>query len=90
MQAITVRDRDADVEGLSLTDIPYPHAAENDVIVRVHAAGFTPGELDWPSNGPTGLGATGRRACPATSWRVSSSSWGTEPPDSPSASGCSD
>jgi NADPH:quinone reductase-like Zn-dependent oxidoreductase len=26
----------------------YPHAAENDVIVRVHAAGFTPGELDWP------------------------------------------
>lgn len=34
--------------GLSLTDMPYPHAAENDVIVRVHAAGFTPGELDWP------------------------------------------
>ncbi|MFS8099329.1 NADP-dependent oxidoreductase [Lentzea alba] len=27
---------------------PYPHAAENDVIVRVCAAGFTPGELDWP------------------------------------------
>ncbi|MGH3178151.1 MAG: NADP-dependent oxidoreductase [Streptosporangiaceae bacterium] len=23
--------------------------AENDVIVRVYAAGFTPGELDWPS-----------------------------------------
>src|ERR1700757_1936680 len=22
--------------------------AENEVIVRVHAAGFTPGELDWP------------------------------------------
>jgi NADPH:quinone reductase-like Zn-dependent oxidoreductase len=28
--------------------IPHPHAAENDVIVRVCAAGFTPGELDWP------------------------------------------
>jgi len=28
--------------------MPYPHAAENDVIVRVYAAGFTPGELDWP------------------------------------------
>ena len=27
--------------------MPYPHAAQNDVIVRVHAAGFTPGELDW-------------------------------------------
>ena len=49
MQAITVRDRDAGVGGLSLTDMPYPHAAQNDVIVRVHAAGFTPGELDWSS-----------------------------------------
>ena len=49
MQAITVRDRAAGVGGLSLTDVPYPHAAQNDVIVRVHAAGFTPGELDWSS-----------------------------------------
>jgi NADPH:quinone reductase-like Zn-dependent oxidoreductase len=48
MQAITVRDRTAGVAGLSLTGEPYPHAAENDVIVRVHAAGFTSGELDWP------------------------------------------
>ncbi|RAO44803.1 L-threonine 3-dehydrogenase [Micromonospora saelicesensis] len=49
MRAITVSDRDAGVGGLTLTDMPYPHAAENDVIVRVHAAGFTPGELDWPA-----------------------------------------
>ena len=49
MQAITVRDRDAGVGGLTLTEMPYPHASENDVIVRVHAAGFTPGELDWPA-----------------------------------------
>jgi NADPH:quinone reductase-like Zn-dependent oxidoreductase len=49
MQAITVRDRAAGVAGLTLGELPYPHAAENDVIVRVHAAGFTPGELDWPS-----------------------------------------
>ncbi|MER6503062.1 NADP-dependent oxidoreductase [Streptomyces sp. NPDC001455] len=49
MRAITVRDRDAGIAGLSLTDdMPYPHAAENDVVVRVHAAGFTPGELEWP------------------------------------------
>ncbi len=47
MQAVTVRDRDAGVSGLSVMDMPYPHAAQNDVIVRVHAAGFTPGELDW-------------------------------------------
>ncbi|MGW4537395.1 NADP-dependent oxidoreductase [Streptomyces chartreusis] len=49
MQAITVKDRDAGVGGLTLTEAPHPHAAENDVIVEVHAAGFTPGELDWPS-----------------------------------------
>ncbi|MEU8817859.1 NADP-dependent oxidoreductase [Actinoplanes sp. NPDC048796] len=46
MRAITVRDRES---GFALTEMPYPHAAENDVIVRVHAAGFTPGELDWPA-----------------------------------------
>ncbi|MFJ9930641.1 NADP-dependent oxidoreductase [Streptomyces misionensis] len=49
MRAITVRDREAGLAGLSLTDLPHPHAAENDVVVRVHAAGFTPGELDWPA-----------------------------------------
>ncbi|WP_233361567.1 alcohol dehydrogenase catalytic domain-containing protein [Streptomyces sp. GMR22] len=48
MQAITVQDRDAGVSGLILSDVPHPRAAENDVIVEVHAAGFTPGELDWP------------------------------------------
>ncbi|MFJ1958742.1 NADP-dependent oxidoreductase [Streptomyces microflavus] len=48
MKAITVQDPDAGVHGISLRDMPYPHLAENDVIVRVHAAGFTPGELDWP------------------------------------------
>ncbi len=48
MRAITVRDREADDYGLSLTELPYPHAAENNVIVQVHAAGFTRGELDWP------------------------------------------
>ena len=49
MLAITVRDRSAGVSGLRLTELPHPHAAENDVIVRVHAAGFTRGELDWPA-----------------------------------------
>ncbi len=49
MQAITVPHRDAGVGGLTLIDLPYPHAAENDVIVEVHAAGFTPGELEWPA-----------------------------------------
>jgi NADPH:quinone reductase-like Zn-dependent oxidoreductase len=49
MRAITVNDRAAGAGGLSLTDMPYPHTAENDVVVRVYAAGFTPGELDWPA-----------------------------------------
>ena len=48
MKAIITRDRAAGISGLSLAEMPYPHAAENDVIVRVHAAAFTPGELEWP------------------------------------------
>ena len=48
MRAIVARDRAAGIDGLTLGEMPYPHAAENDVIVRVHAASFTPGELDWP------------------------------------------
>ncbi|MEU8591619.1 NADP-dependent oxidoreductase [Streptomyces sp. NPDC048664] len=48
MRAITVQDQAEGIHGLTLTDLPHPHAAENDVVVRVHAAGFTPGELDWP------------------------------------------
>src|SRR6201995_3973137 len=49
MRAIVVRDPAAGVDGLTLAELPYPHAAENDVVVCVHAAGFTPGELDWPA-----------------------------------------
>jgi NADPH:quinone reductase-like Zn-dependent oxidoreductase len=62
MQAITVRDRAAGVGGLSLTESPYPYAAGGDVIVRVHAAGFTPGELDWPT---TWSDRTGRDRTPS-------------------------
>ncbi|MGW5714771.1 NADP-dependent oxidoreductase [Amycolatopsis sp. NPDC003865] len=49
MRAITASDREAGAGGLALAELPYPHAAENDVVVRVHAAGFTPGELTWPA-----------------------------------------
>jgi NADPH:quinone reductase-like Zn-dependent oxidoreductase len=48
MRAVVARERAAGIGGLALTEMPYPHAAENDVIVAVHAAGFTSGELDWP------------------------------------------
>jgi NADPH:quinone reductase-like Zn-dependent oxidoreductase len=49
VQAIIASDRAAGFHGLTIAEMPYPHAAENDVIVAVHAAGFTPGELDWPA-----------------------------------------
>lgn len=48
MRALIAKDRASGIDGLTLADMPYPHAAENDVIVAVHAAAFTPGELDWP------------------------------------------
>lgn len=48
MRAITVAGPGLGVEAMALTDIDYPHAAENDVIVGVRAAGFTTGELTWP------------------------------------------
>ncbi len=80
MQAITVRDRDAGIGGLSLTDMPYPEAAENDVVVRVHAAGFTPGELDWPRTWSDRACRDRPPACPGTTCRVWSPGWGTAPP----------
>ncbi|MDN4613824.1 NADP-dependent oxidoreductase [Leifsonia sp. F6_8S_P_1B] len=49
MKAITVSDRAAGAAGLRLDELPEPHAAENDVVVQVRAAGFTPGELAWPA-----------------------------------------
>ncbi|MDR6906359.1 NADPH:quinone reductase-like Zn-dependent oxidoreductase [Agromyces sp. 3263] len=49
MKAVIVTDQRRGVEGMTLTDLDSPHAAENDVIVRVHAAGFTSGELTWPA-----------------------------------------
>lgn len=62
MRAITVTERGLGVEAMTLTDIDYPHAAENDVIVRVHAAGFTTGELTWPG---TWIDRAGRDRTPS-------------------------
>jgi len=61
MRALIARDRDAGYRGLALGEMPYPHAAENDVIVEVHTAGFTPGELDWPG---TWIDRAGRDRAP--------------------------
>jgi NADPH:quinone reductase-like Zn-dependent oxidoreductase len=62
MRAITVRDREAEGHGLSLTELSYPSAAENDVIVQVHAGGFLRGEPDWPG---TWIDRAGRDRTPS-------------------------
>jgi NADPH:quinone reductase-like Zn-dependent oxidoreductase len=49
MKAIVVTDRAAGTAGMTLVERPEPEPAINDVVVQVHASGFTSGELTWPS-----------------------------------------
>jgi NADPH:quinone reductase-like Zn-dependent oxidoreductase len=49
MKAIVVSDQAAGLAGMKLTERPEPPAAINDVIVRIHASGFVPTEMEWPS-----------------------------------------
>jgi NADPH:quinone reductase-like Zn-dependent oxidoreductase len=49
MKAIVVTDQAAGTAGMTLVERPEPQAAINDVVVRVHASGFVPTELAWPS-----------------------------------------
>ncbi|MFF3946717.1 NADP-dependent oxidoreductase [Streptomyces sp. NPDC001902] len=49
MKAIVVTDPAAGTAGMTLTERPEPLAAINDVIVRIHASGFVPTEMEWPS-----------------------------------------
>src|SRR3954466_2230451 len=56
MKAIVVTDQAAGTAGMTLTERAEPEAAGNDVLVEVHASGFTPGELAWPSNWTDRLG----------------------------------
>jgi NADPH:quinone reductase-like Zn-dependent oxidoreductase len=49
MKAIVVTDQAAGTAGLTLTERPEPSAAINDVVVQVHASGWVPTELEWPS-----------------------------------------
>jgi len=47
MKAIVVTDQTARTAGMKLVERPEPQAAINDVVVQVHAAGFTWDELTW-------------------------------------------
>ncbi|WIV56279.1 NADP-dependent oxidoreductase [Amycolatopsis nalaikhensis] len=49
MKAIVVTDQAAGTAGMKVVERPRAEAAGNDVLVEVHASGFTPGELTWPS-----------------------------------------
>jgi NADPH:quinone reductase-like Zn-dependent oxidoreductase len=49
MKAIVVTDQAAGTAGMKLLERPEPQAAINDVVVQVHASGFVPTELAWPS-----------------------------------------
>jgi NADPH:quinone reductase-like Zn-dependent oxidoreductase len=48
MKAIVVRDQAAGTAGMKLVERSEPQAAINDVVVQVHASGFTGDELTWP------------------------------------------
>lgn len=49
MKAIVVTDQSAGTAGLRMAERPQPSAAINDVIVEIHASGFVPTEVGWPS-----------------------------------------
>ncbi|WUD77111.1 NADP-dependent oxidoreductase [Streptomyces sp. NBC_00510] len=49
MKAIVVTDQAAGTAGMTLTERPEPLPAINDVIVQIHASGFVPTEMEWPS-----------------------------------------
>ena len=49
MKAIVVTDQAAGMAGMRLAERPEPEPAINDVVVEVHASGFVPTEMGWPS-----------------------------------------
>jgi NADPH:quinone reductase-like Zn-dependent oxidoreductase len=49
MRAIVATDEAAGTAGMKLVERPEPQAAINDVVVQIHASGFVPTELTWPS-----------------------------------------
>jgi NADPH:quinone reductase-like Zn-dependent oxidoreductase len=62
MKAIVVSDRAAGTAGMRLVERPGPIAAINDVVVEVHASGFVPTEMAWPS---TWIDRAGRDRTPS-------------------------
>src|SRR5437660_3287458 len=64
MNAIVVTDQAAGTAGMTLVERPEPTAAINDVIVEVHASGFVPTEMEWPSTWTDRAGRDRRPSIP--------------------------
>src|SRR5512146_1930921 len=64
MKAIVVTDQAAGTAGVKLVQRPEPQAAINDVVVQIHASGFTGDELTWPSTWTDRLGRDRRPSIP--------------------------
>ena len=56
MKAIVVTDQAAGTAGMTRVERPEPQAAIDDVVVEVHASGFVPTEMAWPSTWTDRLG----------------------------------
>src|SRR3954471_5636201 len=56
VKAIVVTEQVAGTAGMKLVERPEPQAAINDVLVQVHASGFTWDELTWPPTWTDRLG----------------------------------
>ena len=79
MKAIVVTDEAAGTAGMTLAERPEPEPAINDVVVQVHASGFTSGELTWPSTWTDRLGRDRTPSIPGQelAGRVSALGYGT-------------
>jgi NADPH:quinone reductase-like Zn-dependent oxidoreductase len=49
MKAIVVSEEAEGTAGMTLVERPEPQPAINDVVVQIHASGFVPTEVEWPS-----------------------------------------
>lgn len=78
MHALRVHEKGGP-EGLSYEEAPLPEPGIGDVLVRVHAASFTPTELTWPSTWVDRLGHDRRPVIPGheVCGTVEALGWGT-------------
>ena len=89
MKAIVVTDQDAGRAGMTLVDRPQPSAAVNDVVVEIHAPGFVPTEMEWPSTCGIAPDTIEHPRSPATCWPERCPPWAMARRGCRSASVCS-